>query len=193
MRYYTNPPQTFDRTIANWDTASTISEKADYSVGTVWGAKGIDYFLLDLVRGRWEFPELRRQVQSLTERWEVNATIIEDTETGRALAQDLRRTKALASILHKPRLDKEARFLAQSSLFKAGQVHVPQDVPWLGEWTSELIGFPNKAHDDQVDSTSQALHYLTGGSYKGFEMPKRVQRPEPSRPKGQSFRRPTSL
>jgi predicted phage terminase large subunit-like protein len=188
IRYFSEPPQTFDRTIASWDTASTISEKADYSVGTVWGCKGLNYFLLDLVRGRWEFPELRRHVQGLTERWQVNQTIIEDTETGRALAQDLRRTKTMAPILRKTLVDKEARFLAQSSRFEAGQVYVPQDAPWIGEWMNELIGFPNKTHDDQVDSTSQALHYLTAASHRGMEMPKRVQRPEPARPKGQSFR-----
>jgi predicted phage terminase large subunit-like protein len=189
IRYYTDPPTEFDRTIASWDTASTLSENADFSVGTVWGSKGLNYFLLDLVRGRWEFPELRRQVKDLSDRWLVNQTIIEDTETGRALVQDLRRTKTMAPVLRRTSVDKEARFLAQSSRFESGQVYVPQDVPWLGEWLGELIGFPNKAHDDQVDSTSQALHYLTATSHNGLELPRRAQRPEPSRPKGQSFRR----
>jgi ParB-like chromosome segregation protein Spo0J len=47
----------------------------------------------------------------------------------RALAQDLRRTKTLAALLNKPWLDKEARFLAQSSRFESGQVYVPQVAP----------------------------------------------------------------
>ena len=35
----------FDLVIASWDTASTLSESSDYSVGTVWGAKGLDFYL----------------------------------------------------------------------------------------------------------------------------------------------------
>lgn len=188
LRYYDSLPKEFDRTIASWDTASTLSESSDYSVGTVWGSKGLDYYLIDLIRGRWEFPELRRQVQQLSSQWQVNQTIIEDTETGRALAQDLRRTKVMAPILHKAKIDKEARFAAQSARFESGQVFVPTDAPWLSSWLNELVGFPNSRHDDQVDSTSQALSYLTKQSHIGITLPERPQRPEPKRPKGQSFR-----
>jgi phage terminase large subunit-like protein len=34
------------------------------------------------------------------------------------------------------------------------------NAPWLGEYVVELVGFPGTKHDDQVDSTTQALHYL---------------------------------
>ncbi|MGA2843292.1 MAG: terminase family protein, partial [Steroidobacteraceae bacterium] len=62
LRYFTdvNRPGRFDRTIVSWDTASTLGEANDYSVGTVWGAVGLDYYLLDLVRKRLETPDLRR-------------------------------------------------------------------------------------------------------------------------------------
>jgi hypothetical protein len=56
LRRYETRPESFDLVIASWDTASTIGETSDYSVGTVWGAKGLDYYLLDLVRGRFEVP-----------------------------------------------------------------------------------------------------------------------------------------
>lgn len=161
LRTYKEPPAAFDLTIASWDTASTLSETADYFVGTVWGAKGLDFHLLDRVRGRFEVPELRRQVTGLGRKWRVDQTMIEDTDIGRAIAQDLRRSKACRPILHRPRFDKEARFLAQSALFESGQVHVPENAPWLAEWLDELLAFPNARHDDQVDSTSQALHYLS--------------------------------
>ena len=64
-------------------------------------------------------------------------------------------------MLSKPRYDKEARLLAQSARFEAGQVHLPHDAPWLATYMDELLAFPNGRHDDQVDSTSQALHWLT--------------------------------
>ena len=118
-------------------------------------------YLLDIVRGRFEVPELRREVLRLAQHWRVDQTVIEDTDIGRAIAQDLRRAGEWRAILRRPRFDKEARFLAQSARFESGQVHIPHDAPWLATWMDELLAFPNGRHDDQVDSTSQALDYLT--------------------------------
>jgi predicted phage terminase large subunit-like protein len=161
LRTYATRPDSFDLVIASWDTASTLSGDADYSVGTVWGARGLDFFLLDLVRQRYEVPELRRAILALAQKWQLHQTIIEDSDIGRAIVQDLRRAHELRPILQRPRFDKEARFLAQSARFESGQVHVPADAPWLAPWLDELLGFPNTRHDDQADSTSQALNYLS--------------------------------
>jgi predicted phage terminase large subunit-like protein len=40
-------------------------------------------------------------------------------------------------------------------------VHFPEDAPWLGELMAELLGFPGVRHDDQVDSISQALAFIS--------------------------------
>ena len=62
-------------------------------------------------------------------------------------------------------------------------MHVPQDAPWLAGWLDELLAFPNGRHDDQVDSTSQALSYLTARMHpleaakELRERPQRVIRP----------------
>ena len=37
---------------------------------------------------------------------------------------------------------------------------LPKDAPWLAEFVSELLGFPNAKHDDQVDSLSQYLLWV---------------------------------
>jgi predicted phage terminase large subunit-like protein len=137
LRYYDEPPKTFDFTIASWDTASTLSDKADYSVGTVWGAKNLSFYLLDCVRGRFEVPDLRRQVIGLAARWNVEITVVEEGDVGRALVQDLRRSKDCWAVLQPVRFDKEARFLAQSARFEAGQVVVPARHPgWPNGWGS---------------------------------------------------------
>ena len=161
LRFYDSRPEAFDLIMVSWDTASTISETADYSVGTVWGAKGLDFYLLDIVRDRFEVPELRREVIRLAREWGVDQTVIEDTELGRAIVQDLRRAGEASVVLRPVRFDKEARFLAQSARFESGQVHVPRAAPWLATWLNELLAFPNGQHDDQVDATSQALDWLT--------------------------------
>jgi predicted phage terminase large subunit-like protein len=166
LRWYTpeDRPERFDRIVVSWDTASTLSETGDYSAGTVWGAVGLDYYLLDVVRERVEVPELRRAVLRLHEHWQADVTLIEEAGIGRAVAQDLRRTGELRPLLHRPRYDKEARLLAQSARFEAGQVHLPREALWLAPFVSELLAFPNGRHDDQVDATSQALDHLTSRS-----------------------------
>jgi predicted phage terminase large subunit-like protein len=185
LRFYERPPETFDFTIASGDTASTLSENADYSVGTVWGARGLDFFLLDLVRERLEVPELRREVVQLSRRHRADQTLIEDTDIGRALMQDLRRSGEYSVILRRPHYDKQARFLAQSARFEAGQVHVPEDAPWLGAWMEELLAFPNARHDDQVHSTSQALDYLSALAPRMQALREPRQRPQAAlRPAG---------
>jgi predicted phage terminase large subunit-like protein len=105
-------------------------------------------------------PELRREVIRLARKWGAHQTIIEDTDIGRAMAQDLRRSGQMSVRLWPARFDKEARFAAQSARFESGQVHVPE-APWLAAWMEELLAFPNGRHDDQVDSTSQALDWLS--------------------------------
>ena len=110
--------------MVSWDTASTLQETSDYSVGTVWGSVGMDFYLLDVVRGRFETPDLRRRIMELSSHWRADVTIVENTELGRALVQDIRVAGELRPILQTPSFDKEARLLAQAARFETGQVHL---------------------------------------------------------------------
>lgn len=161
LRYYRERPAALERIVVAWDTASTLGETSDWSVGMVWGVRDQDFYLLDVIRQRLEFPQLRRAVLELHARWEADVTLIEKTALGYALLQDLRRTSALRPILLPARLDKVARCEAQSARFEEGRVHLPAEAPWLGIYEAELLAFPNGRHDDQVDATSYALHHLT--------------------------------
>jgi phage terminase large subunit-like protein len=79
--------------------------------------------------------------------------------------------------------------MSQSAQFASGKVHVPQDAPWLAGWLYELVALPNGRHDDQVNSTSQALDYLTARTHplhasethreqsKGVHRPAGLKRP----------------
>ena len=161
LRHYNVPPDTFEFIVASWDTATTIEENADYSVGTVWGLKQGAFYLLEVLRGRFEAPDLRRLIVEVELRWQADISIIEKANIGHALVQDLRRTTTIRPLLITPRFDKTSRLVAQSAKFEAGQVVLPLDAPWLGIYLNELLAFPLGRYDDQVDSTSQALAYLT--------------------------------
>ena len=178
LLHYDDLPAAFDLKVASWDTASTQAEHSDWSVGAVWGAVGQSYYLIDLVRGRWEAPELRRKMIDLSRKHAVDATLVEETELGRALSQDLRRTGELHPLLQQSRIDKQARLMAQAARFEAGQVFLPREAGWLGDYLGELLAFPLARNDDQVDATSQALKYLTAKTPTIRERPQRVVRPQ---------------
>jgi predicted phage terminase large subunit-like protein len=161
LRYAEEPPSEFDYKLISWDTASTLSEDADWSVGTVWGLAGGELHLLHVERVRMEVPDLRHRIESLHVSRRADATIIEDADLGRGIAQDLRRTSVRCKpTLFRPKVDKIARMQAKSVMFETGRIYLPREAPWLSAYLEELLGFPNARHDDQVDSTSQALDHI---------------------------------
>jgi hypothetical protein len=53
--------------------------------------------------------------------------------------------------------DKIMRLHAQTAIIENGFVHLPDEAHWLAHYLAELAMFPAGRHDDQVDSTAQAL------------------------------------
>jgi predicted phage terminase large subunit-like protein len=181
FRYYTptSKPRKFDRVVQSWDTALKIGEANDYSVCTSWGVLGGDYYLLDVLRERLEYPDLKRRAIALASSFKPNAILVEDTSAGASLVQDLRRETRLRPIaLSVAHGDKEARAVQQSAKVEAGQVFLPEEAPWLDTFCSEMVAFPGGAHDDQVDSVTQFLRWITGRPGP------RLERPNPERPSG---------
>jgi predicted phage terminase large subunit-like protein len=151
---------TIDDIVISWDTAMKPTELADYSVGTVWGIRGGLYYLLDLIRVRLDYPALRRKVIEVNGRWHDPTILIEDAGSGTSLLQDLY-DQDIPAVDIKPEGDKVLRMSAQTAKIEAGAVHLPRQAPWLDDLRSELLAFPNGRHDDQVDSISQALSWMS--------------------------------
>ncbi|MFD1304060.1 phage terminase large subunit [Methylobacterium marchantiae] len=103
---------------------------------------------------------MRNMILECHRAWRPDETLIEDTELGRSLQQDIRRTNGIRVHLRRPRYDKRARLLAQSARFESGQVWIPSSESWTYDYVSELLAFPFGRSDDQVDATSQALDFL---------------------------------
>jgi len=161
LKFYDEPPpfEQGDRHIISWDTAMSSSELADYSVATVWHLKGGDCYLLDLMRDRFEYPDLKRAALALKERWPRADVLVEKAGSGTSLIQDLRDSHE-SVIGIKPEADKVTRLFVVQPTFEAGSVIFPSSAPWLEDLVSELLVFPNGRHDDQVDSISQALNWV---------------------------------
>jgi predicted phage terminase large subunit-like protein len=144
----------------SWDVAGTTNENNDYSVCTVWKVHGPNYYLIDLWRDRVEYPDLRRAVARLAEKYRPATTIIEETGLGLSLVKDLQRDPPRGMdrpVGFKPEGSKDERVAAQSAKFETGSVYLPKDASWLPDLERELLGFPHTRHDDQVDSITQFL------------------------------------
>lgn len=147
----------FEFVLHSWDTAIGVRGTNDYSVCTAWGKRENAYYLLDVWRERVDFPELQRRVRLLAARDNPNKIVIEAAPGGQSLIQFLRSETTLPIVEMPPKGDKQARLEAVSAYFEGGRVFLPEDADWLAAYETELCGFPGAAHDDQVDSTSQAL------------------------------------
>lgn len=190
LRYYEAPPHEFDTVLVSWDTASTLSEDADWSVGTVWGLANGEIHLLDVIRDRLEAPDLRHKIEAVHRRTKADITLIENADLGRGIAQDLHRTSRYCRPrLVRPYMEKVARMQTRAVMFETGTVLLPREAPWLSTYLEELLGFPNRRHDDQVDSTSQALDWFQQRLSRDMV----GDRPSSTRPKGDQRPRGNSV
>jgi predicted phage terminase large subunit-like protein len=164
LRFYDpgDLPDRFDEVVQSWDTANKATELSDYSVCTTWGVANERYYLLDLYRERLNYPDLRRKAPELAQLHRADTILIEDKASGTQLIQDLKddRLFAVTPYSPPPGTDKIMRLYAQTALFENGRVLMPRRASWLVDYLNELTSFPGSKHDDQVDSTTQALHYM---------------------------------
>ncbi|MEQ6248950.1 phage terminase large subunit [Sulfitobacter sp. HNIBRBA3233] len=151
--------------IQSWDTGMSADPRSDYSVCTTWGVKGNRWHLLDVYRGRLDFPDLKHKAIALGDLWKADRVLIEDAATGRPLLQECRQTDQSRFILVRPEKNKEIRFNSACAPVQAGNVLLPREAPWLPEFKRELQGFPRSRHDDQVDSFSQFLNWSKGNGF----------------------------
>lgn len=153
-------PSEFETIVQSWDTAQKVSELSDYSVCTTWGIKDKKAYLLDVMREKLEYPALKRAVQAQFQRWKPQTVLIEDHASGTALVQELKREGLYQVSAVKPKGDKELRVAAHTAMLESGVVLFPKEAPWWPDYEAELTRFPKARHDDQVDSTSQALDWI---------------------------------
>jgi predicted phage terminase large subunit-like protein len=162
MRYYSTRPDYFDEVLQSWDCSFKDSDGSDFVSGTVWGRVGSTYYLLDRLKERLDLPGTLQAVWSMSEKWpQALLKLVEDKANGPAVIQVLQ-TKVPGLVPVNPEGGKVVRANAVSPAFEAGNVILPdaEIAPWVVEYVDELCAFPNGAHDDDVDSTTQALNRL---------------------------------
>jgi predicted phage terminase large subunit-like protein len=156
--------------IQSYDTAFTKKETGDYSAITTWGVFYPDevtpnILLLDSIKERYEFPELKKAAIEQYKYWEPETVIVEAKASGLPLIQELR-ALGIPVINFTPSKgnDKVSRVHAVAPLFESGVVWVP-DERWAEEMIEECAQFPFGEHDDLVDSMTQALMRFRQGNF----------------------------
>lgn len=145
----------------SWDMAFKGSDDSDYVVGQRWVRVGANRFLIAQTRGRRSFTATLAEVRAFATRQHgerVHKRLVEDKANGTAIMDVLRdEMSGLKAV--EPKGSKEARARAVTPEIESGNVYLPHpaEEPWVLDLIAELRSFPTGAHDDQVDTMTQAL------------------------------------
>lgn len=144
------------------DTAFADGANNDYSVCLTWGRRNTDWYLLDVLRTRDSYSDVKSAVVKLATRWQTDRLIIEQAGAGIPLLRELTREHNLRGrvFAYKPRVSKTERFTTQIERLRDGCFRLPAEAPWLADFQREMTSFPNGKHDDQVDALVQFLDWL---------------------------------
>ena len=157
--------------IQSYDTAFLKKETADYSAITTWGVfyptqdSGPNLILLDALKGRYEFPELKRVAKEQYDYWKPETVVIESKASGLPLTYELRKMNIpVVNFSPSKGNDKHARVNAVAPLFESGQIWAPEQ-KFAEEVIEECAAFPYGDHDDLVDSMTQAVMRFRQGGF----------------------------
>ena len=167
----------YDFLVGSWDTAYDIDDPEapkknknngpDYSVYTLWGINRQGYTLIDRYKEKLEFDDLYNTVVGRYLQDRPHALLIEKKASGISLIQSLKNSQHRIPLVPIERTKREGSKLDRAyqtvPTFAAGLVHFPASAYWLHDYIETMVGFPDAAHDDDVDSTTQALIWISQG------------------------------
>ena len=149
--------------IQSWDTAIKTADGNSFSVCVTAMLRNNHLYVMHVWRGRLEFPELVKKAIELAQLYQPRTLLIEDRASGQQLIQTIKGLKVYGvpePIRCNPENDKLSRAEGVSSMVEAGQLLLPVEAHWLGEFKSELLAFPSGRYDDQVDALTQLLGWV---------------------------------
>lgn len=165
FREYRHMPdiESFGRSCVSVDAAFKDSDSSDNVAIQVWARRGIDIFLIFSLAKQMSFVQTVGEIIKVCNAFPwVRGKVIEAKANGSAIMSVLEK-RIIGMTDYSPSTSKKDRAHAVSPLFEAGNIWIPHQsiAPWANEFIEELVGFPHKKRDDQVDACTQALLYLT--------------------------------
>lgn len=157
---YDNLPTDSYMKVHSWDTGIKEDEVNDPTCMQSWHLSPRGYYLANAFNRRLQFPDLLRAVINAYNEERPDAVLIEDKGSGQQLLQTLRTTTRIPVIGIQANFSKVFRAQAVSATIESGCVFLPKSSGWLYDFETQVSQFPAGAHDDMVDSMTQALSYL---------------------------------
>jgi len=160
-----------EHVIQSYDTAFMKTETSDFSAITTCGVfrenedKPPNLILCDAIKGRYEFPELRRKALESYKYWEPEKVLVEAKASGLPLTYELRNMGIpVVNFTPSKGNDKHTRVNSVAPLFESGTIWAPTHKGFAQEVMEECAAFPYGEHDDLVDSMTQAvMRFRQGG------------------------------
>ena len=170
--WHRDDPPPCEYIIMSLDAAAETHNRADFTALTTWGVflneeeDAHQLILLNSIKRRLEFPELKRLCMDEYNMWEPDSFIVEKKSAGVAIYQEMRRVGIPVQEYtpHRGTGDKMARLNSVSDIIASGMVWVPEH-RWAEELVEEIAGFPFMSHDDLVDSSVMALMRFRQGGF----------------------------
>lgn len=162
-------PPTCDFLVQSFDTALTTKSRSDFSVCHTWGVWHNEedgtqnVILLNKVKGKYEFPELKVMAHEQYAEWQPDSVIVEAKASGQPLIDEMRRSGIFVQDFSPGKgQDKIARLNAVADMFASGHVWFPETA-WASQTVEEILAFPAGEHDDEVDTMTLALQRIRKG------------------------------
>lgn len=177
FRYYPTISQfNYKRILISGDTAMKVKEHNDFSVFVVGGVTNDNQLhILDIVRGKWEAPELEKIAVATWNKYKSNTNTglacngfyIEDKASGTGLIQGLKAKYGLPVFGVKADTDKLTRCENILPYIESGQVLLPESPSYsfVPELLAECEAFSrdmSHTHDDQVDALGILIQEALG-------------------------------
>ncbi len=194
------PP--FEYILQSYDCAFTEKSTGDPTACTVWavfthdGARHV--MLIDAWDEHLAYPDLRAKAikqwgteyggmskdSPFSRKKRPDRILVEAKASGQSLLQDLRLAKVPAIPYNPGNADKVSRAHQAAPTLELGLVWIPESkktpghaVSWAQPFIKELSKFPVGAHDDYVDTFTQAIIYLKNDGF--FDLPQARDMDEP--------------
>jgi predicted phage terminase large subunit-like protein len=172
--------------LISWDMSFKNSRESDFVVGLVLARQGGDIYVVDRVKGQWDFSQTCHQFERLSSRYPQGIpTLVEEAANGHAIINVL--TRSIPGIIGiVPHGSKLGRARAAQPIVESRNVFLPNPSPrgvadpsraWVPDFLHQLAIFPKAVHDDDVDAFSQGVAYFM--SHLHVRPASAVQNPKP--------------
>jgi predicted phage terminase large subunit-like protein len=145
------------------DLATSTKTRADFTVIATCGLDDeANIYILNILRGRWEWPDAKEQIIEEILSQKVRLAGVEANGFQLSSFQELVRDKRLRHVsLHPLQVnrDKVSRSLLLSARGAAGKLFCVR-ASWFDDMLYEFVNFPGGDHDDQVDAIAGCVELL---------------------------------